>query len=403
MTVTLLLDLDNTLLTNEIDPFIREYFQKFADYLADQFLPDQLINSLLAGTRHMINNNNPDCTLEEIFDSIFYPRLGVAKQDLEEKLEIFYADVFPELRVLVHPRPQAMELVENALNRGYTLCIATNPLFPREAVIQRIRWAGLNPDSFQLITSFEDFHFAKPNPAYYTEILSRLVWPDGPIIMVGDHPVNDIQGAQKADLATFWITGEKQDLANPKAGAGKLEDLLPWIDRFTSDQLSPVYYSASACSAGLLATPAVLDSWLENLPLAAWTYKPELEEWALNEIVCHFRDVDREVNLPRLEIILREKNPFITGVDTDPWAQSRNYLKQDGLVALHQFFRHRSDILELISGLQAEEWNRPARHSIFGPTDLLEVAWLTARHDRMHISQIFETLSNIPPNIYQSY
>jgi HAD superfamily hydrolase (TIGR01549 family) len=396
MTLTLLLDLDDTLLSNAIGSFLPAYINKLAGFMSDMFPPETFVSAVMSGTHQMVQNQNPDCTLEQVFDSVFYPALGVSKQDLAEKITRFYADIFPSLRYLTKPRREAIEIVEEALKRDYTICIATNPLFPREAIIQRIQWAGLAPEKFKLVTSYESFHFAKPNPAYYAEILSHLAWPENPVIMVGDNAINDIQGARKADLSTFWINEQSRNLDDPKTGEGKLEDLFPWIDRFNGDLHAPDYHSPDACEATLLATPAVLDGALENLPKSAWKYKPAPDEWSLTEIVCHLRDVDQEVNAPRLEAILLENNPFITGVDSDPWANERNYILQDGHLALQRFINARTRLVEWIKNIQPDQWNRPARHSIFGPTDFLEVAWLITRHDRMHVAQVLQTLAAVP-------
>ena len=79
--------------------------------------------------------------------------------------------------------------------------IATNPLFPRTAIYQRLEWAGLPPDKypFSLIPSYETFHFAKPNPTYFAEFLTISGWPDGPMIMVGNDLEHDILGSSEGD------------------------------------------------------------------------------------------------------------------------------------------------------------------------------------------------------------
>jgi len=56
------------------------------------------------------------------------------------------------------------------------------------------------------------------------------------------------------------------------------------------------------------------------------------------------------------------------------------------------FAAERRITVDFLSGLSPEQWLRPARHSIFGPTTLLEMADFTARHDRMHLKQICQTL-----------
>ena len=58
-----------------------------------------------------------------------------------------------------------------------------------------------------------------------------------------------------------------------------------------------------------------------------------------------------------------------------------------------QCFRQaRERTIALLAGLRPDQWNRPARHSIFGLTNLLEMAHFTAQHDRLHITQLCQTL-----------
>jgi hypothetical protein len=109
--------------------------------------------------------------------------------------------------------------------------------------------------------------------------------------------------------------------------------------------------------------------------------------------------VDAEVNLPRLQKFTQESNPFIPAAITDPWAEERQYIHQDGLQALHAFLGNRLQILTLLDSLTAEGWQSPARHTIFGPTTLAEMVGITAGHDRLHIQQFTNTLKAIQADI----
>jgi hypothetical protein len=145
--------------------------------------------------------------------------------------------------------------------------------------------------------------------------------------------------------------------------------------------------------AVLRSTPAVLDTLGRDLPSEAWTKRPEPGEWSLTEILCHLRDVEIEVNLPRVQLLLEQNNPFLPGKDTDPWAVQRHYVRQDGIQALHKFTTARLELLDLLEAVQPEDWNRPARHAIFGPTWLAELVRINAGHDRLHVRQVEGALS----------
>jgi hypothetical protein len=278
--------------------------------------------------------------------------------------------------------------------------IATNPLFPFKAILLRLKWAGLPADRypFALIPSIEAFHFAKPNPTFLTEILARLGWPDEPVAMVGDNPDNDIRSARRLGVPAYWISEGKpfpQDGPYKPNGEGDIDGVLPWLDAMPAEALKPDFNNPTALLAILRATPAVLDSLCKALDEDSWTKRPQPKEWCQAEIICHLRDVDEEVNLPRVQKVLKENNPFLPGKDTDPWAEERKYICQDGSQALHQFLANRNRLLKLLDKLDAEDWQRSARHAIFGPTRLIELINIIAGHDRLHIQQAQQTLASI--------
>jgi FMN phosphatase YigB (HAD superfamily) len=404
---TILIDLDDTLLDNDIRIFLPAYLQALSGELASLAEPQKVVSTLLAATKAMVENRRPDCTLKDVFDVSFYPVLKLDPALVQSYLDRFYANNYPALQGLTRPRPQSIRLVEDAMQRGYRVVIATNPLFPRTAILQRLAWAGLPYDKypFDLVTSYETFHFSKPHAAYYAEIMARLGWPDGPVVMLGNDLHNDISPARQLGLAAFQITGANQstqdslspyaEAHNPTA-AGRLEDFLPWQDSLSVGSLQPDYTSPYAMQATLLSTPAALDSLSRNLVFADWCIRPTQDEWSPTEILCHLRDVEREVNLPRLQMVLKEKNPFLPGMDTDPWAEERRYITQSGPHALHKFTAARLELLDLLRAASPEDWQRPARHAIFGPTHLAEIVSIIAGHDRLHIQQFkedFDTLS----------
>jgi hypothetical protein len=132
-----------------------------------------------------------------------------------------------------------------------------------------------------------------------------------------------------------------------------------------------------------------------HLPGHLFGQRPEAGEWCISEVLCHMRDVDVEVNLPRLRTVLGVENPFIPGVDTDPWAEERNYIQQDGARALQNFMVARGHLVNFLESIEPGDWNRPSRHAIFGPTHFYELVGIIAAHDRLHIRQVRKVLDSI--------
>jgi FMN phosphatase YigB (HAD superfamily) len=394
MVLTLLLDLDDTLLDTNMDVFTPAYFQALAGALKGRVSPDSMISALMGGTKRMFANNDPSLTLRQVFDIYFFPKLGVDRAVLQEDIDRFYDEIFPTLSYLTKPRPAAVELVEWACAQEYRVVIATNPLFPLKAIHHRMRWAGLPPEKypFALVTSYENSHFTK-SPAYYAEVMVRLGWPDDPVLMVGDDVDWDIRSAQALGMPVFQVAREGTSVAEPPPnGYGSIADVRQWLENQDYSRFQLSSSTPEALLAILMAVPAGLASLVADVPAEQWSRCPQCNEWSLNEISCHLRDVEREVNIPRVRTLLRDTNPFFAGQNTDDWVEQRNYDRQDGLEALGDLTESRRQLVKILSDLKAEDWQRVARHAIFGPTSLQELVGFMTAHDRAHVQQIAKTI-----------
>jgi len=390
MTLILLMDMDGTLLNNDMEHFLPQYLQKLGNHLQDHVPPARMVQSLLAGTKAMVAKQFPDKTLEQSFDEVFYPGIDGEKAKLAGSIFDFYENTYPTLKVTTSVIPEAQEFIRWAFSQNYTIAIATNPLFPRSAIEQRLAWAGLPVSEypFALVTSFENFHFAKPNPAYYAEILGQLGWPDQPAVMVGNSFSDDILPAQSIGLPAFLLNPSSK---SPQSTAERFGQVKKWVKEF--ETAIPTFSQTPQALTTLLAsTPAAITTLVSNLEQNRWTNRPRPSEWSLGEVFCHLRDVDLEVTLPRTLRILQESSPFITAEETDVWADQRNYLQEDAPEALDGFVEARIHLLRVLKKLTPYDWSRPARHAIFGPTTLSELLVFTVTHDQNHIRQIAKNI-----------
>ncbi len=394
MPITLLLDLDDTLLETNMDVFIPAYFKALSAALAKKVAPEVMIQALTGGTKAMMVNTDPALTLREVFDAYFFQRLGLDRLTLQMALDRFYDEIFPTLGALTKPIPEAVRLVDWAFAQGHRVVIATNPFFPLKAVHHRLRWAGLPPEKypFALVTSYETFHFTKETVAYYPEVLAQLGWPEDPAVMVGDDIEREVKPTQAAGFPVFWVRKSGEVPAEPGGvPQGTLESFRGWLEKTDPETLKISFQTPQALLANLRSTPAAVATLVTSLSLDGWRRRPAPAEWCLTEIICHLRDVEREVNLPRIRKLLAEENPFLAGEVTDRWVEERHCIEQDGRQALSDFVAARKEALGLLNGLQTE-WSRIARHAIFGPTTLLELAGFVAGHDRAHVQQIWKTM-----------
>jgi FMN phosphatase YigB (HAD superfamily) len=395
MALTLLIDLDDTLLETNLDVFVPTYYKALSTYLADVAPPKELIAALQAGVGRMMQNLDPSRTLQEVFEADFYPRLGLEAAPLREKIMKFYREVYPSLGRTTRPREGARELVDWALAAGHEVAIATDPLFPLIATEERVRWAGFDPAEFALISAFGSFHFTKSDPAYYAEMLGRLGWPDRPVLMAGDDSERDLMSAKRLGISTFHVVREP---GQDGSASGDLRTLKQWIETHGSEIQAPDLKSKEAILAVLRSTPAVLQGLTADLTPADWAHEPAPDEWAMIELVCHLRDTEREVHALQLETLLATEDPFVARPDAAYWAKQRRYHGEVGLTAVQEFAVARLASLERLRDAPADAWSKPARHAIFGPTNFLEVIGFMAEHDRLHIQQAWRTLpADAPP------
>jgi hypothetical protein len=119
-----------------------------------------------------------------------------------------------------------------------------------------------------------------------------------------------------------------------------------------------------------------------------WTFRPSPDQWSLGMIMCHLRDVEREVYHVRFKSLTAEKNAFLSGASPDEWAEERGYAEQNGREALEAFLVARNITLDMLRGFSAELWNRQGQHAFFGPTSMHELVYLAVRHDDLHWEQI---------------
>lgn len=400
---TLLIDLDDTLLTNPTETFLPAYFDALAEELKDYAAPETILHLLASDKYGMMSSQDPAITLADNFIPKFYKDLKVDYKNVREQIEHFFEEKYNDLQPLTQQRPEAITLIDQAIEQGWQIAIATNPVFPQTATQNRLAWAGFPKEkySFLAVSSFEDYHFAKPNPAYYAEVLAQIGWPEGPIVMVGNDEIMDIQGAQDLGLATFWITDQtpKNQSANgtknPPAHAGQLDQVLPWLASLSEEDLTPAYNTSKTLIAILRSTAAAIHTLTRNIASQQWDRNPAPNEWNLTQIICHLKDIDKDINIPRLDLLKKEENPFIASIDTDAWAEEREYHLENGPDSFRQFIDTRKQFIQILEDLDPEDWNTPARHTIFGPTTLKELIKIITQHDRKHIQQIHAILNQV--------
>ena len=202
----ILFDLDGTLLPMDQDKFVKAYFGLLAARMAPYgYEPKQLVDCIWKGTAAMVQNDGT-MTNEQRFWDVFRAVYGEERlAEHKPVIDEFYLTEFNQARSSCGFHPMARAILNRVRDAGWMPVLATNPIFPARATENRIRWAGLAPEEFELYTTYENSSFCKPNPKYYLEILDKLGLQPEECAMVGNDVEEDMIAATLG-MKVFLLT-----------------------------------------------------------------------------------------------------------------------------------------------------------------------------------------------------
>ena len=228
----ILFDLDGTLLPMDQELFVKAYLKLLAKHLMPKgYDPDLLVKAVWKGTEAMVKNNG-DQLNEKVFWKVFAEIHG--EEALKDKpyIDDFYFNDFKLTKETCGFNKAAREVIDYAKANFDKVILATNPIFPQEATFNRLRWAGLEVEDFDLVTTYENSSFCKPNPEYYKEIITKMGLDAKDCIMVGNDIVEDM-AAKTLGMDGFVVTDclinkKNEDVNN--YSHGRLDELISWLE-----------------------------------------------------------------------------------------------------------------------------------------------------------------------------
>jgi HAD superfamily hydrolase (TIGR01509 family) len=209
MIQALLFDLDGTLLPHDVGTFLGRYFEAIGRRFAPRLPGVDVPRLVLASSQAMLRNDGSR-TNEEAFWSDFAPRIAQPRAALEAMFTDFYRHDFPTLGAGIVPEPGVADVVAACRDQGLRLVVATNPVFPRLAIDERLRWAGLDPALFERVTSYEWMCYCKPHPGYFRQVAEELGRAPADCLMVGNDVGLDLQPAAAAGMRTCLLSNAYQ-------------------------------------------------------------------------------------------------------------------------------------------------------------------------------------------------
>lgn len=142
----------------------------------------------------------------------------------------------------------------------------------------------------------------------------------------------------------------------------------------------------------LEASPDRAERLIAGVPDERVRRAPGPGRWSVLEVLCHVRDSDREVLVPRLARFAAEPEPFFENIDMTGWDRERAYAAQSPAESLAQWRAARRGAIATLATFGRAEWNRLGFHSLRGPYPLSEMVRGWVEHDLSHLHQIADAL-----------
>lgn len=231
MKKAILFDLDGTLLPMDTGVFTQVYFQHLAKALCPNGIEaDALIAAVVGGTKAMVKNDGSRSN-KQVFWERFEQMTGRDYTPFMMDSDRFYTTDFNHARSATGENPHARELIELARRGGRKVVLATNPFFPMAGQRTRLSWIGLQAEDFDLVTSYENDSYCKPNPLYYRSVLDRIGLEPEDCLMIGNDEDEDMYASSSLGMDAYLVTdcrvpGKKKPWTGPQGSLADLKDML---------------------------------------------------------------------------------------------------------------------------------------------------------------------------------
>jgi putative hydrolase of the HAD superfamily len=211
----IIFDLDNTILdrTSTFSNFTNSFINIYFNHLeSTQEIFDRII--------YLDQDGYKDKS--ELFSELIEELPWKAKPQKTELLD-FYRTEYVKSAVLMK---RAREVVIHSRKKYKTGLITNGKTSIQYGKIDQL---GIRND-FDLILVSEEAGIKKPDPKIFEMALDKLQLRPEECIYIGDHPVNDIEGAARIGMGTIWIKvnqpWKEEVMARPLYTINQLSELL---------------------------------------------------------------------------------------------------------------------------------------------------------------------------------
>ena len=191
-------DLDHTLYDRDAtyEKMLPEFMQFFSKYLRDDVTPGEVLETIQRCDRTGIYKSGH---WEGIYRDTLESGIFAQEPSYEVYYEQFLENVYPECMVLYD---DTIPVIEHFRQSGFQVAILTNG--PSDYQRAKIEKVSLDKHVDRILVGSE-LPAAKPNLIAFQSLCRLMDCAPDEAMYIGDHPINDVDGARKAGMIPVWF------------------------------------------------------------------------------------------------------------------------------------------------------------------------------------------------------
>lgn len=202
----LLFDLDGTLVDMDKKfelPLLLRGMKRFIWTIPPWKFPKSFWNAV-----HQIKNNNSKSTNFDVFCNSLAESASVDVSHIKKIFREILEKDFIKSKKYFSAVINSLETIKLAKAKRVKLILATNPMFPLEAVKTRLHSGGFSENDFVYITHAENMTRCKPQISYYEELLLKCNLKPSECLMIGNDAYKDLP-AKALGIDVFLLDNPK--------------------------------------------------------------------------------------------------------------------------------------------------------------------------------------------------
>ncbi len=191
MKKAVIFDLDGTLLPMNEEEFTKVYFGLlYKKAVPFGYKKEEFVNAIMKGT-YLMRKNDGSATNEEVFWGCFAKIFGEDKLKDKKIFDEFYLQEFEQTKVSCGFNPKAKELIDFCRKNFQYVILASNPIFPKEAMEWRVKFAGIDPEVFDFMTDYSNSRYCKPNKNFLLGVMDKFSLKPNEVVYIGNSEIED--------------------------------------------------------------------------------------------------------------------------------------------------------------------------------------------------------------------